>query len=278
MASAVWERITALFIAASALAEPQRTAFVQESAGGDAELVAEVRAMIEADSRATSILDRGLPEAAERLIGPTHSAIHVQEVGAYRLIRFVGEGGMGVVYLAERKDAGNQVADEQGTPRLLDFGIAKELHSLNEETEHTRSGLRLMTPEYAAPERAQEGIVGPYTDVYSLGVILYQMLAGRLPPKSSDEGLSALIPDAKRGNCERMGDLELPTGDCVGEGLTWPSTRLDIEDGNQICRESRGEATRRVTAAKAGRIFLNVFIDFSSRPAYGRGIWQMDSM
>lgn len=79
----------------------------------------------------------------------------------------------------------NILVNEQGTPRLLDFGIAKELHSLEEDTERTRSGLRMMTPEYAAPEWANEGVVGPYTDVYSLGVILYQMLAGQLPPKTS---------------------------------------------------------------------------------------------
>ncbi len=66
--------------------------------------------MIEAERRSASILDCGLPEVADRLVGAARAAIDIQEVGVYRLIRFIGEGGMGVVYLAERKDAGNQVA------------------------------------------------------------------------------------------------------------------------------------------------------------------------
>jgi serine/threonine-protein kinase len=69
-------------------------------------------------------------------------------------------------------------------PRLLDFGIARELHSLDAQGEQTRAGLRFLSPDYAAPEWIRDGVVGFYTDVYSLGVILYEMLTGRLPEKS----------------------------------------------------------------------------------------------
>ncbi len=71
-----------------------------------------------------------------------------------------------------------------GSVRLLDFGIAKHLENLGEsddQTMQTMTGLRLMTPAYAAPEQIRGDEVGIQTDVYSLGVILYQLLAGRLP-------------------------------------------------------------------------------------------------
>lgn len=80
----------------------------------------------------------------------------------------------------------NILVEADGTPRLLDFGIARELHGLEEPSDRTRPGLRMMTPQYAAPEWIEEGTVGFFTDVYSLGVILHEMLtAGKLAfPKS----------------------------------------------------------------------------------------------
>jgi serine/threonine-protein kinase len=70
-----------------------------------------------------------------------------------------------------------------GTIRLLDFGIAKHLEGLETPLgkDQTMTGLRLMTPAYAAPEQVRGDRVGIHTDVYSLGVILYELLAGKLP-------------------------------------------------------------------------------------------------
>ncbi len=213
-----------------------------------------------------------------------------KQIGPYRLLRLLGEGGMGVVYLAERTDIGGQVAIkllrdawlspmrrqrfqieqhtlaqlnhpsiariydantlEDGTPwfvmeyaeglplneylhthtasirerlellrrvceaveyahshaiihrdlkpsnilvndngevKLLDFGSAKQMTSEpNEEpgdkkSQATVTGLRLMTLAYAAPEQLTGGVVGLYTDVYALGVLLYELVTGRLP-------------------------------------------------------------------------------------------------
>ncbi len=67
-----------------------------------------------------------------------------------------------------------------GAPRvkLLDFGIARLL----EETEtSTRTATRLLTPEYAAPEQLAGGEISTATDIYGLGVMLYELLAGRRP-------------------------------------------------------------------------------------------------
>jgi serine/threonine protein kinase/Tfp pilus assembly protein PilF len=65
-------------------------------------------------------------------------------------------------------------------PKVTDFGLAKEMTS---DTHLTETGRVLGTPEYMAPEQAKgnQRDVGPQTDVYALGIILYQMLAGRTP-------------------------------------------------------------------------------------------------
>jgi serine/threonine-protein kinase len=77
----------------------------------------------------------------------------------------------------------NVLVRSDGSVRLLDFGIAKQLDRFDDQT---RTGLRLMTPAYAAPEQIRGDRVGIYTDVYSLGVVLYELLANRLPFDFSD--------------------------------------------------------------------------------------------
>jgi hypothetical protein len=80
----------------------------------------------------------------------------------------------------------NILVKSDGAVRLLDFGIAKQLDSLDEPQHMTRTGLRLMSPAYAAPEQIRGERVEIYTDVYALGVILYELLSGRLPFDAAD--------------------------------------------------------------------------------------------
>jgi len=75
----------------------------------------------------------------------------------------------------------NILVKPDGAVTLLDFGIAKQLDGLEKTADRTLTGFTLMTPAYAAPEQIRGGPVGVYTDVYSLGVILYELLAGQLP-------------------------------------------------------------------------------------------------
>jgi serine/threonine-protein kinase len=75
----------------------------------------------------------------------------------------------------------NVLVQADGNIKLLDFGIAKQLEPKKANFDQTRTGLRLMTPAYAAPEQIRAEPAGTYTDVYALGVILYQLLTDRLP-------------------------------------------------------------------------------------------------
>ncbi|MEP7337402.1 MAG: serine/threonine-protein kinase [Acidobacteriota bacterium] len=70
-----------------------------------------------------------------------------------------------------------------GLPKLLDFGIAKVLQPDDSQAEATMTAtsLRLMTPDYASPEQARGQSISAATDVYSLGVVLYELLTGERP-------------------------------------------------------------------------------------------------
>jgi serine/threonine-protein kinase len=75
----------------------------------------------------------------------------------------------------------NILVTSTGQVKLLDFGIAKQLGNADRPVEQTQPLLRWITPAYAGPEQIAGGAVGVYTDVYSLGVILYELLAGEHP-------------------------------------------------------------------------------------------------
>ncbi len=85
----------------------------------------------------------------------------------------------------------NILVTNDGTPKLLDFGVSKLLS--DSETEITVTQNKVFTPEYASPEQILEKNVTTATDIYSLGVILYELLSGHRPYQTKGKSLDEII-------------------------------------------------------------------------------------
>ncbi|MFN6964826.1 MAG: protein kinase domain-containing protein [Pyrinomonadaceae bacterium] len=96
----------------------------------------------------------------------------------------------------------NILINGSSTPKLLDFGIAKILDPdlIHESLNPTASMLRMMTPDYASPEQVRGEEVTPLSDIYSLGILLYELLSGHRPYNFSGRALHEI----SRVVCEVM--------------------------------------------------------------------------
>lgn len=289
MPSERWQRVKELFHAALAMDVAQRAAFLDNACAGDPSLREEVDTLLASDEKAKDFIETPAVEmAAQSFAGNGTDAMKGRRIGPYQIVREIGHGGMGVVYLAERADqqyqkrvaikvirrhleadsmlrrfrseqqilanldhpniaklldggttedhlsyfimdyieglpmdlycdahklptmerlalfravcASVQYAHEHDVlhcdlkpsnflitaecvPKLLDFGIAKLLNpqSSSPKNQFTVTGLRPMTLAYASPEQVRGETVTRASDVYSLGVVLYELLSGHHP-------------------------------------------------------------------------------------------------
>lgn len=277
-------RALRIFEAAIALDDNERTTFIEHECGDDAMLREEVDALLAADVAAGDFLSRPLGGGSDR---------SGELLGAYRLTKLMGSGGMGSVYRAERADGAfakpvaiklllfdagdlrtrfaleqrilgalshpniaslldvgrdangapylvmeyveghsitayardraldprtcidlflkildavqtahgqlvvhrdikpsNVLVDAHGEPKLLDFGIAKLLGDSTPTATRTSHGP--LTPEYASPEQVRGDPIGPASDIYSLGVLLFELVTGERPYRIGDTRASAI--------------------------------------------------------------------------------------
>jgi serine/threonine-protein kinase len=284
MTSERWARIQDIFDAALELTPDARAAFVDSACGEDADLRHEVVSLLDAFAE-TGPIDVLASELVAPMIAGLPDEAAGRRIGSYRLLREIGHGGMGTVFLAEREDAdfeqrvalklvragragealrtqflrerrilaqlqhphiarlvdggwtkegepffameyiegqpidvycdehqqsveqrlhlfstvcqavqyahqnlivhrdlkpSNILVTEEEQVKLLDFGIAKLLEDDAYPAE-TRTTARVMTPEYASPEQVRGAAVTTASDVYSLGVVLYELLTGHRP-------------------------------------------------------------------------------------------------
>ncbi|MEO6519831.1 MAG: serine/threonine-protein kinase [Pseudoxanthomonas sp.] len=139
----------------------------------------------------------------------------------------------------------NILVDSEGHPKVLDFGVAKRM---NEADRATRTGAFAgFTPEYAAPEQISGGVVSAATDVYALGVVLYQLLSACLPYHVDQGNLHAATEAITSRTAERM-ERALTTGtpEQVAARLALRNTTTQA-----FRRFVRGDLTRIVQTALA---------------------------
>jgi tetratricopeptide (TPR) repeat protein len=278
------QRTLNLFEQALAVEGAERAALLERECAGDPALHAEVQALLDADAAAGNFLAQPLTASSGR---------SGERLGAYRLTRLIGNGGMGSVYCAERADGAfakpvaiklllfdagdlrtrfaleqrilgglshpniaslldvgqdangapylvmeyvegstitayvhdrqlglrerialflkildavqnahgqlvvhrdikpsNVLVDAHDEPKLLDFGIAKLID--DSVPAMTRTGRGPLTPEYASPEQVRGDPVGTASDIYSLGVLLFELVTGERPYRVEATRASAI--------------------------------------------------------------------------------------
>jgi hypothetical protein len=153
---------------------------------------------------------------------------------------------------------GNVLVGGDGRAKLLDFGISKILED-EEESPATRTELRALTPAYASPEQVRGERATIAADVYSLGVVLYEMLAGGRPPPAASPPVEPAAPSSARR------ELARETAAAAGS-RGWRELRGDLDA--IVLKALRSEPEGRYRSAAAFAEDLRRWID--GRPVEAR--------
>ncbi|MGH9666410.1 MAG: serine/threonine-protein kinase, partial [Bryobacteraceae bacterium] len=138
----------------------------------------------------------------------------------------------------------NILVDRNDTPKLLDFGIATLLSPILEQTGDT-TGARLWTPDYCSPEQVRGGAVTVRTDIYSLGLILYELLCGERAQAADSSSPLAL----ERSICEA--EPAPPSVRAAARGERGLSRQLRGDLDTIVATAIRKEPERRYRSAAA---------------------------
>lgn len=138
--------------------------------------------------------------------------------------------------------SGNILVDADGRPRIIDFGIAKVLddQAVGLSLPQTATAMQFFTPEFASPEQVLGRLVEPSSDVYSLGVLLYELLTGSRPYALTEYSAAAI----ERTICHSM---PADPSTRIARGQALPLRGLP--HSKQLRRQMRGDLDRIVMTA-----------------------------
>ncbi len=157
----------------------------------------------------------------------------------------------------------NILIGADGRPKLLDFGLAKLLEP-DADPALTRTEVRALTPAYAAPEQVLGEPVTTATDVYALGVLLYELLTGELPHARTSTSAGRLVEEVSRETIERPSARIRRTALAAGDA-TRQARRLEGDLDTIVLRALAREPERRYGSAAA-------FADDLARHLEGRPV------